>query len=97
MGEVCKVAGAAGYNISKDVIEEHLTITKDRLKTGGKESSMLTDVRENRPLEADAVVGNAIKIARRLNVESPALDLLYALAKGLSFSISPDKPWVRLA
>lgn len=97
MGEVCKVAGAAGYHISKNIIEGHLKITKDRLKTGGKESSMLTDVQENRPLEADAVVGNAIKIARRLNVETPALDLLYALAKGLSFSISPDKPWVRLA
>jgi 2-dehydropantoate 2-reductase len=97
MEEVRNLAGAAGYHVSKDIIEDHFKRTRERLKTGGKESSMLTDVRENRPIEVDAILGNAIEIARGLNVETPALDLLYALAKGLSFSISPHKPWIPLA
>jgi 2-dehydropantoate 2-reductase len=97
MGEVHKLAGAAGYPISKDRIDYHINRIRGQMKTGGKEPSMLTDVRENRPMEVDAIIGNAVQIARKLNVETPALDLLHALAKGLSFSISPDKPWIPLA
>jgi 2-dehydropantoate 2-reductase len=67
------------------------------MKPGGKEPSLLTDVRENRPMEVEAIIGNAIQIGQKLNTETPALELLYALAKGLSFSISPDRPWITLA
>jgi 2-dehydropantoate 2-reductase len=97
MAEVLKVAGAAGYHIPNEKIDSHINRMRGLVNTGGKEPSMLTDVRENRPLEVEAILGNAIQIARTLNVDTPTLDLLYALAKGLSFSISPDKPWIPLA
>jgi 2-dehydropantoate 2-reductase len=97
MGEVHKLATASGYPISNARIDGHITRILAQMKTGGKEPSMLTDVRDNRPMEVDAIIGNTIQIARKLSVETPALDILYALAKGLSFSIAPDKPWIPLA
>jgi 2-dehydropantoate 2-reductase len=97
MEEVLKVAGAAGYRIPKEKIDSRINRMRGLMKTGGKEPSMLTDVRESRPLEVEAILGNAVQIARTLHVDTPTLDVLYALAKGLSFSISPDKPWIPLA
>jgi len=44
-------------------------------------------------LEAEAILGNAVRIARQLGVETPRLDLLYSLAGGLSYSIKPDERW----
>jgi len=97
MAEVASIAAAAGYPISQDAIDKQLERPKARLDRGGKEPSMLTDVRENRPLEVDAIVGNAVRAAKRLGVETPRLDLLYALAKGLDYSIKPDDRWKPIA
>lgn len=97
MIELSKVAKAAGYSIPDETIEEHLDRPRERLKSGGKEPSMLTDVRENRPLEVEAILGNTVRIARRLQVDTPRLDLIYALAQGLSFSIVRDDRFVPIA
>jgi 2-dehydropantoate 2-reductase len=97
MAEVTAVSGAAGYPISAEVIEEQLSRPKSRMDKGGKEPSMLTDVRWNRPLEVEAILGNTIKVARRLKVETPRLDLIYALTKGLDYSIKPDDRWTPIA
>jgi 2-dehydropantoate 2-reductase len=83
----------ADYTISEEAIDEQMVRSKQRLDTGGKEPSMLTDVREKRPLEVEAILGNAVRIARQLGVETPRLDLLYVLAGGLSYSIKPDENW----
>ncbi|KAF2672642.1 2-dehydropantoate 2-reductase [Microthyrium microscopicum] len=91
MTELTTVARAAGYEVSLELIQEQLSRTKERQETGGKEPSMLTDVRENRALEVDAILGNAVTIARQLGLETPRMDLLYALAQGLSYSIAPDE------
>jgi 2-dehydropantoate 2-reductase len=99
MKEISALAAAAGkaagaeYIISEAMIEEQLARPTERLETGGKEPSMLTDVREGRPLEAEAILGNTVRIARQLGAETPRLDLLYALAGGLSYSIKPDERW----
>jgi 2-dehydropantoate 2-reductase len=100
MAEVAWLAGTAGYPdvVTPAAIDEQLERPRQRLKTGGKEPSMLTDVREGRALEAEAILGNAVRIARRLNVSTPYLDLLYALAKGLSFAIEkPNGEWKPIA
>lgn len=86
--EVVAVANAKGYsNLTEAVVEHHLDRPRSRLQTGGKEPSMLTDVRFGRSIEVEAILGNTVRIAREVNVVTPRLDLLYALAKGLDYSI----------
>jgi 2-dehydropantoate 2-reductase len=100
MAEVAHLASVVGYPnvVTTAAIDEQLERPRQRLKTGGKEPSMLTDVREGRALEAEAILGNAVRIARRLKVTTPYLDLLYALAKGLSFAIEkPEGEWKPIA
>jgi 2-dehydropantoate 2-reductase len=95
MREVGYVATAAGYPtaITEEEIQNQMSVSKMRLKTGGKEPSMLTDVRFKRPLEVDAILGNTLTIARKLEVETPYLEMLYTLAKGLAFAMNPDETW----
>lgn len=95
MREVGRVATAAGYGgiITDEAIDEHMARHVDRLRTGGKEPSMLTDIRHNRPTEAEAILGNAVRIAQRLKVETPYLKLLYALTKGRNYSILQTDGW----
>jgi 2-dehydropantoate 2-reductase len=98
MAEVAALAKKAGYDVvSQAAIDEQMGRPQERLETGGKEPSMLTDVRENRALEVEAILGNAVLIARKLDMETPRLDMLYTLAKALSFSITPDSTWKPIA
>lgn len=99
MREVGRVATAAGYPdaVTEAEILSQMSRTEKRLVTGGKEPSMLTDVRHRRPLEVDAIIGNTLKIARGLQVETPYLEMLYTLAKGLDFAMNPDDTWKRIA
>lgn len=90
--EVVAVANAKGYaNLTEEVVDHHLDRHRSRLQTGGKEPSMLTDVRFGRSIEVEAILGNTTRIARDVKVNTPKLDLLYALAKGLDYSIRQDQ------
>lgn len=99
MREVGTVATAAGYpNMITDTsIAEHMKRHTDRLRSGGKEPSMLQDVRAGRPIEVEAILGNLVRIATGLDVSIPHLRLLYVLAKGLNFSIDKTAEWGALA
>jgi len=98
MREVGRVASALGYNnITDDAINEHMKRHIERMTTGGKEPSMLQDVKAARPIEVEAILGNTVRIAEGLKVETPYLRLLYTLAKGLNFATSRTSDWVPLA
>ncbi|KAL0264366.1 hypothetical protein SLS55_000314 [Diplodia seriata] len=89
MQEIVKIAQACGYaEITEDEARHQLARAQaqtgsaaEAMRLGG--GSMLADVKAGRPLEVEALVGNAIKIAEQKGVEAPNLDALYALAKGL--------------
>jgi 2-dehydropantoate 2-reductase len=82
MCEVVALAKAMKIEgVTEDVAEKQLS--RHRARTIGKEPSMLTDVREGRPFEVEAIVGNTIRLAKKHGVKVPLLDALYALAKGL--------------
>jgi 2-dehydropantoate 2-reductase len=82
MLEVVKVAQAIGIEgIDEDSADTHLRPYLTRVDT--KEPSMLQDVRNNRPFEIEAIVGNTVRVAKAHGVEVPLLDALYALGKGL--------------
>lgn len=99
MREVGRVAAADGYEhvITEEVIEWDLQRPRSRLQTGGKEPSMLTDVRAGRPIEVEAILGNPLRIGQRHGVETPYLELLYTLAKGRNYALAPDAEWKPIA
>lgn len=82
MYEVVSIAQALGIEgVDQALADNHLKGYLQR--TIGKEPSMLADVRNNRPFEVEAIVGNAVRLARTNGVKVPLLDALYALGKGL--------------
>lgn len=99
MREVGTIATAAGYPnvITDEVIERDIQRPIARLETGGKEPSMLTDVREGRAMEVEAIVGNTLRIGEKYGVVTPYLEMLYTLAKGRSYAIAPDERWRPIA
>lgn len=98
MREIGRIASACGYDIiNEKVVEEHMQRHVERLETGGKEPSMLVDIRHNRPIEVEAILGNAWRIAQKMGVETPYLRLLYALAKGRNYAVSQMDGWKPIA
>ncbi|KAI0971835.1 2-dehydropantoate 2-reductase [Xylaria arbuscula] len=91
MGEIASVAQACGY---KDVDDKLIEFQLDRMKSRGFpgiQPSMMADALGGRSLEADALVGNAVRIAKEKGVDVPLLRTLYLLAQGLSASFTPAK------
>ncbi|KAK4501289.1 hypothetical protein PRZ48_007096 [Zasmidium cellare] len=93
MREVGRVATKAGYAnaITDKETEQHMARHLDRLKTGGKEPSMLVDIRHGRNIEVEAILGNAVRKAGELGVEAPYLKMLYVLAKARDFATSKSE------
>ena len=98
MREVGLVAKAVGYDVLTDkTINEHMQRHVDRMNDGGKQPSMLQDIKNARPIEVEAILGNLLRIGASLKVETPYLRLLYTLAKGLNFATSRTADWQPLA
>lgn len=98
MREVRSLALAVGYDVLPEVaIDEHLKRHTDRLITGGKEPSMLGDIRHNRSMEVEAILGNTVRIAESLQVHTPLIRLLYVLAKGRNHAILQSDGWKAIA
>ena len=78
MEEVLRIAAAAGHPLAPDVIERNFEGSRAMkpIKT-----SMLADFEAGRPMEVEAIVGNALRAARRFGVQAPHLETLYALLK----------------
>jgi 2-dehydropantoate 2-reductase len=74
--EVCAIAKAAGHPLPDDTAEKHIAGT---LRLPNYISSMGQDRLAGRPMETEALIGNAVRIARALGVPAPQLEALYAL------------------
>ncbi|EGP85358.1 uncharacterized protein MYCGRDRAFT_74764 [Zymoseptoria tritici IPO323] len=99
MSEVGSIAAAAGHPnaVSKESIDDHMKRHVERLETGGKEPSMLVDIRNNRQIEVEAILGNTVRKAEELNVEVPYLKMLYVLAKARDFATMKNDQWKPIA
>ncbi|KAF2160913.1 hypothetical protein M409DRAFT_37666 [Zasmidium cellare ATCC 36951] len=92
--EVSSVAAAVGYEPSERFVEENMACHRASKQTGGKEQSMLVDVKAGRPLEVEAIFGNTVRIAKEHGVQVPRLEMLFCLAQALNFSIQrPPGRW----
>jgi 2-dehydropantoate 2-reductase len=76
MEEVCRLAAAAHHPLPPDVIDQNIQGT--RVMKPYK-TSMLLDFENGRPMEVEAILGNAVRIARSLSVSVPHMETLYAL------------------
>ena len=95
MKEVGRIATAEGYPnvITDEVIEKDLERPRSRLTVGGKEPSMLVDVRMKRPIEVEAILGNTLRIAEKHGLDTPYLELLYTLASARNFELERPSSW----
>ncbi|KAH9452833.1 hypothetical protein MJO28_008254 [Puccinia striiformis f. sp. tritici] len=71
----------------------HVETAKDNDTSAGSTSfkpSMLLDVEKNRPIELEPIVGAVLERARNKAVETPRLDLLYAMLKVLQVQVTSN-------
>jgi 2-dehydropantoate 2-reductase len=80
IGEVCALAAADGHPLAPDTAER---VIQGTLRLPNYVSSMGQDRLAGRPMESEALVGNAVRIAHRLGVAAPRLEALYALLRML--------------
>ncbi len=78
MREVVKLSRADGHPLSEEMITKNV---EDTERMTPYKTSMLLDYEHKRPMEVDAILGNAVKIADRYGVEAVHLKTLYALLK----------------
>jgi len=64
---------------------------------GAHKTSMLQDVEAGRALEADALLGSVIELARLVEVPTPHLDSVYALVKLLDHELQTARSGLKIA
>ncbi|ORY15997.1 2-dehydropantoate 2-reductase [Clohesyomyces aquaticus] len=88
MLEVCELANAYGYTISQEEAEHQLGRAKARIyHKSGVEPSMLQDVRAGRKMEVEAILGNAVKMAKMKGVKCEKIEMLHVLAAALDSQV----------
>ncbi|MDD5697462.1 MAG: 2-dehydropantoate 2-reductase [Victivallaceae bacterium] len=83
MREVCAVAAARGIHLPADIIRKNLDYTR---AFPPYKTSMLLDFEHKRPLEAEAIVGKVVQLARAARVAVPRLETVYALLTAADIS-----------
>lgn len=86
MREVCRLANAEGHPLDEETIVQKNISETERMEP--YKTSMLLDFEAGRPLEVEAILGNATRIARKHALPTPFLDTLYAL---LQLAARPKK------
>ena len=85
MEEIREVAAAVGHPLPADTVEKQITST---YKMPPYKTSMLLDFEAGRPMETEAILGNAVRAGQRARVAIPRLESLYALLKLTELRIS---------
>ncbi|KAH8805396.1 2-dehydropantoate 2-reductase [Xylogone sp. PMI_703] len=87
MKEIVTLARALGYvEVNEAIAESQLNRALNREK--GIQVSMLADALDGRSMEVEAILGNPVRIARSIGVETPQLEVLYILTKALDDSFT---------
>lgn len=76
MDEVMQLAQAAGHELAPDLPEKNIAITS---KQPPYKTSMLLDYEAGRPLETEAILGRPLRLAKRLGISAPHLEMLEGL------------------
>ena len=78
MQEICRIAEAIGHRLPDNMVDINIanTYTMPPYKT-----SMLLDYENSHPMETEAIIGNAVRAAKREGIKTPHLESVYALMK----------------
>lgn len=85
MNEAVSVAKACKVNIDNSVVDALMDKTLNT--AGGMESSMMNDLRNNRPMEVEVILGYPMRKAKEHNVSTPILDTLYVLMAAQNYRV----------
>ena len=77
MSEMQTVAETLGITF-REGIDSRIEGTK---KVAGHKTSILQDLEAGRPMEVDGIAGAVVELGRLVNVETPMVDLIYALLR----------------
>ena len=78
MQEVCRIAEASGYQLPDNTVDVNIEITYE---APPYKTSMLLDYENGQAMETEAILGNAVRAAKRSGITSPYLESVYALMK----------------
>ncbi|MBN1520931.1 MAG: 2-dehydropantoate 2-reductase [Candidatus Aureabacteria bacterium] len=78
MEEVLLIAEKTGNALPLSVIKKNIDDTKNMKPY---KTSMCLDFESKRPMEVEAILGNAVRIARETGARTPCLETLYGLLK----------------
>ncbi|CAK7568365.1 MAG: hypothetical protein SEPTF4163_006353 [Sporothrix epigloea] len=76
MWEIWRIAAASGHPLPETLVKHEAYRLPDDC---AYRPSMMLDLENGRPLELDVILGNPLKVARRLGVETPIMDVVYNL------------------
>ena len=76
MEEVALLAAADGHPLPTGFIEQNI---RDTIKMTPYKTSMLLDYENRRPMEVEAILGNALRKGGTLGVKTPHMKTLYAI------------------
>lgn len=92
LDEVIAISRALGYtSVTAEAAEQGLATIMSREGIAGIEPSMLVDVLWTRRTEHEVILGNPVRVARKLGVEVPRMEMLYAMVKALDLSLQKRK------
>jgi 2-dehydropantoate 2-reductase len=80
MQEVCLLAEADGFKLPENISEKTIDLTHQMKPY---KTSMLLDFEAKRPMEIEAILGNAILFAQKKSIATPYLSGLYSDLKNL--------------
>ncbi len=83
MNEVYKIAKKEKIPLTKKMMQDMVQRTKQMRPY---KTSMLLDFEANRELEVESILGEPLRIAKKLNVKAPYIECMYYLLKQISDS-----------
>ena len=78
MQEVCAIAAATGHALAPETVENLIDYS---WKMEPYKTSMLVDFESGRALETEAIVGGAVRAARKAKVAIPYIESVYAMMR----------------
>lgn len=83
MHEILAIARASGHALPDDVCDKMMRADEGLYY----KPSMQIDIEKGNPIELEVILGNPLRIARRLAVPTPILTVVYNLLKGVQFRL----------
>lgn len=88
MTEVVLLSEKSGNPVSISLVQKNLDYTNSMV---AYKTSMCLDYEKGRNLEVEAILGNAVRIARKVNVPVPYLETTYALLRQVDLKLRSER------